>query len=238
MLSGEPGRQQHHLGRQRRNVVPRPQPEQRQPDVREHARGSRAAARRAIHSAARAHVRGSADRRRPGAAPSRPRSSSTGRRARRGSSPRCRPRAAGSGSTRPSARSPLVGARCPGTRAAAGPRRPSSRSSRARPATSRPSPAATAGARALESSASSVPWLVPGPGRRVRRWTQATAARPGKRLSLDPSTLLLPSSTSPRATRREFNTTGVTPPVRRYDSHNGTRFGGGTHSAQRRSAQS
>ena len=40
----KPGRQEHHLGRQRGNVVPRPQPEQRHPDVREHARSPRSAA--------------------------------------------------------------------------------------------------------------------------------------------------------------------------------------------------
>ena len=58
------------------------------------------------NSAAAAHVLAPRARRRRGAAPSRPRSSSTGRPGRRGSSPTCRRRAAASGSTRPSARSP------------------------------------------------------------------------------------------------------------------------------------
>ena len=58
MLSGTPGRQEDHLGRQRRQVVPRPQAEQRQPDAGEDPRSARC--RRAPRTNRRRlrHVRG------------------------------------------------------------------------------------------------------------------------------------------------------------------------------------
>ena len=54
----DPRRQQDQLRRQRRHVVPRPEPEQRQPDAGEHARALEPAARRGRSSRARAHVLG------------------------------------------------------------------------------------------------------------------------------------------------------------------------------------
>ena len=156
MLSGTQRRQQHRSRAAAPDVVPRPQPEQRQPDVGEHARRSRPPLAR-TNSAARAmcsasgRVAGQAqrpvglDRRRQVAGPAVE------------VRPACRPRAAGSGSTRPSAgRRRRRG--CRGTRAAAGPRRPSSRSSAARPATSRPSPGGRAGGGSRSSAPSRASW--------------------------------------------------------------------------------
>ena len=98
----EPRRQEDHLGRQRRQVVPRPQPEQRHPEAREHARALEPAV-RAHQLGGAAHVRGVGRSRRRGAARRTPRSSSTAPAGRRGTCPTSRRRAAASGSRAPRA---------------------------------------------------------------------------------------------------------------------------------------
>ncbi len=141
----EPRGQEDHLRRQRRDALPRPRAEHREPDVREHAR-LLDAARCADELGRGAHVRLARlvtgqpqrdvrlDRRRQIAGPA----------------PEVAPRAVRpllrADPRSPSARSPAP-RECPGTAAAACPRRPSSRSSRARPSTSRPGPGARADAR-------------------------------------------------------------------------------------------
>ncbi len=78
MFSGTQRGQQHDLRRQRRHLVPRPQAEQRKPHVREHACALDATVRAHERRRPRACARPLAPHR-PGAAPSRPRSSSTDR---------------------------------------------------------------------------------------------------------------------------------------------------------------
>ena len=126
--------------------------EQRQPDPGEHA-GGRDPAAVAHERGSRAHV-GRVGGRRRSAARRTPRTWPTGPTGRRRRSPTCRPAAAATGSSGRSARACSASA-SPGTAEASGPRRPWSRSSRARPSTSPPRPGTTAGSPARAGSAAS-----------------------------------------------------------------------------------
>ncbi len=139
------GGEEHLLRREHRDQVPAPEPEQREPHAREDAGRLEPTELRGPPSASVACAPRRA--RRPRAAARRtPRPSSTGRPGRRSTWPRSRPRAGASESSGPS-RAPS--ARPAGRDSGAGtdPLRRSSRSSRARPSSSRPGAGARAGAR-------------------------------------------------------------------------------------------
>ena len=126
-------REEDDLRWERRHLIPRPQP-QRQPQMGEDARTRKAAL--GTDEIGGARMCGESSGRPRAAEPS---SLDRRRELARAAvnSPRSHPRAAASGSMRPSAPCHRRGA-APGTPAAACPPRPSSRSSAARPATSRP----------------------------------------------------------------------------------------------------
>ena len=159
----EPARQQHHLGRHRRQRRPTATAPNNASQIRVNTRLRLDAAVGQDELGGPAACAARPAGRRPAAARRRPRPWWTGRRARRGRWPRCRRRAAGTGSSAPAGSVCSGGADAEELAAAAGPRRPSSRWSPARPSTSPPGAAGPAGGRGRAPAPRS------GPARRTGR---------------------------------------------------------------------